>query len=688
MTTLLQRALIGAISILCMLSSQAQAATLYVKHDATGNNDGSSWADAYADLQMGLTNALSGDEIWVAAGIYKPTTGTDRRATFQLKNGVALYGGFTGTETARAERDWETHPTVLSGDIDNNDTTDANGIVTTISGNNAYTVVTGSGTDDTAILEGFVITGGLANGIGLDGYGGGMYNVFGSPTLTNVTFSRNTASGGGGMSNISSSPTLTHVTFSSNTATRYGGGMQNSSSSPTLTHVTFSSNTATSHGGGMYNSDSSNPILTNVTFSNNTASGNGGGMYNNSSSSPTLTNVTFRSNTANLGGGMLNNSSSSPTLTDVTFSSNTATNYGGGMSNEYSSPTLSNVTFSSNTATDFGGGMLNDSSSPTLTDATFSSNTATNGGGMLNNSSSPTLTDVTFSSNTASENGGGMYNNSSSGPTLTDVTFSSNTASENGGGMLNNYSSNPKLINVIFYNNSALSSGGGIANFGASSPTLTNVTLSGNVAQQYSGGVYNQESESILKNVIVWGNTAKSGSPQISNSSTGKLNISYSLIQGGCSSITGATCGNGNRNDNPLFVDEPNGDLRLSRYSPAIDVGDKEAVTFIATDIAGNARIFNDEVDMGAYEYDGSGLGLKPTLALFVERSSTNPLNGIDVGKYSTPTLADIDNDGDLDAIIGEQDNVINYYENTGAAGFIEKTGATNPFSGVSAGGY
>ena len=123
MTNLFNRIFVGITLIL--LPSLASAATIYVNHDVIGNNhDGTSWTNAYTDLQTALKNTTSGD-IWVAKGLYKPTTSTsDRSATFQLRNGVALYGGFAGTETTRKERDWKTNKTVLSGDIDNDDTTD------------------------------------------------------------------------------------------------------------------------------------------------------------------------------------------------------------------------------------------------------------------------------------------------------------------------------------------------------------------------------------------------------------------------------------------------------------------------------------------------------------------------------------------------------------------------------------
>ena len=101
----------------------AQGNTIYVDVDATGDNDGTSWEDAHTTLQPALDEAADGDEIWVAAGTYTPTylfsPGDPRSATFQLKNGVALYGGFDPTvgDTGWEDRDWVNNVTNLSGDI-------------------------------------------------------------------------------------------------------------------------------------------------------------------------------------------------------------------------------------------------------------------------------------------------------------------------------------------------------------------------------------------------------------------------------------------------------------------------------------------------------------------------------------------------------------------------------------------
>jgi hypothetical protein len=371
---------------------EAAGATTF--DDASSNNNDAWCTDPYCPTAG------------VASGVYSPAlefTGTlthyvslpatmSRSTTFQLVDGVALYGGFAGTETSRGQRDWQKNVTVLSGDLDGDDLTDAHDVITHtdhISGTNSYHVVTSRGVTDTAVLDGFTLTGGNANGSFLNDVGGGMFNEDSSPTVRNVIFSGNTAdyNGGGMFNNNGSDPTLTNVTFNGNTAVNYGGGMFSNSSNPTLTSVTFSGNSA-QYGGGMFNG-LSNPTLTSVTFSGNSAQ-YGGGMYN-YSGKPTLTNVTFSGNSATQwGGGMINDDSSSPTLTNVTFSGNTAWSNGGGMYNEFSTPTLVNVTFSGNTAYN-GGGMFNGFSNTTLTNCILWGNTATNGAQIHNVSSSPTI---------------------------------------------------------------------------------------------------------------------------------------------------------------------------------------------------------------------------------------------------------------------------------------------------------
>ncbi len=369
--------------------SMGLANIIYVDSSNTTSGNGRSWDCAFMDLQQALAIAQPGDSIWVAAGTYYPTPGIDRNATFQLKSGVAIYGGFSGVETALNQRDLVANNTILSGDINSDGT---------LAGN-SYTVVTGSGTDSTAVLDGFKITMGNADGLAAPpnpaNSGGGIFNSGGSPSIFNSIISGNmTGLFGGGICNINSSnPILVNVEISGNAGST-GGGIYNQQSSPTLTNVEISGNDADSRGGGIYNNNS-NATLTNVEIRGNTADFDGGGMYNNNSS-PTLTNVEISGNSATYdGGGMVNVSGASPMVTNSIFSGNSARD-GGGMYNFFdSSPSITNSTFSGNTANNNGGGMYNiSSSSPMVTNTIIWNNaadgdTSSTSASVFNNSSNP-----------------------------------------------------------------------------------------------------------------------------------------------------------------------------------------------------------------------------------------------------------------------------------------------------------
>ncbi len=354
-------------------------ARLYVNATATGTNTGLTWANAFTSLQSALNYACSSNltEIWVAKGTYKPHA-SDRNVSFTMKNGVAIYGGFTGTETLLTQRNWTTNPTILSGDLSGNDVVTGSDTTLSITNNaeNSYHVIFNNniGLNNTAILDGFTIRGGNANGSSsTTNAGGGIYNNGSSPSLRNITFTGNSASGGGGIYNVNSSPSLSNITFSLNSVSD-GGGVYNDNSSPSFSNVTFSGNRASQQGGGMCNYNNSSPILSNVTFSRNSAAADGGAMYN-IRSTISLSNVVFISNKASFYGGGMDNNASSLSLNNVAFSGNTAV-FGGGMMNYLSSSTvLINITFSGNKATNNGGGIYNDSSSPNLKNCLFWGNT-------------------------------------------------------------------------------------------------------------------------------------------------------------------------------------------------------------------------------------------------------------------------------------------------------------------------
>ncbi len=285
---------------------------IFVNDNASGANNGASWANAFTDLQSALAAAVSSDEIWVAAGTYKPTSGTDKTISFELKDGGEIYGGFAGTETARDQRDWTANLATLSGDI---------GVAGNTDDNSQHVVY--AGWVYHSMLDGFIISGGRAYGTGTQRVGGGMYTEYSELRLANITFSQNSspADNGGGMYNLGSDITLVNVIFVNNSAS-FGGGMYNEESYPTLVNVLFRGNSSEFVGGGMVNKEST-LLAVNVIFSQNSAS-SCGGMQQYSDSSAYLYNVTFSQNTAiDHGGGMCNNSSDAA-IHNAVFWGNTA----------------------------------------------------------------------------------------------------------------------------------------------------------------------------------------------------------------------------------------------------------------------------------------------------------------------------------------------------------------------------
>ena len=299
--------------------------TIYVDADAVGAATGLSWTDAYTNPQDALAVALSGDEVWVAEGVYYPDEGVGQTdnytaSTFLLPDGVAIYGGFDPDigDDDFSERDWRTNVSVLSGDLVQDDIADS-GVVTdtaNITGTNAYHVVSSTNVGSNTILDGFTVTAGQANLSGPHQNGGGMHNEDSSPILRNLIFSGNYAmANGGGMINFSSNPTLTNVSFINNSAGYRGGGMANHGSSPQLTNVILRGNFGDNGGGALFNRQS-DPTLVHVTVVANESGADGGGLYNWEPPYPTLINSIVWGNTAaNSGDQLYDRSGAAPVVT-------------------------------------------------------------------------------------------------------------------------------------------------------------------------------------------------------------------------------------------------------------------------------------------------------------------------------------------------------------------------------------
>lgn len=302
----------------CLLSAVLlRAETYYVT--TTGTGDGSSWERASGDLNTALFQAESGDEIWIAAGTYRTTNNEDRKVSFAIPSGVALYGGFEGNETEREQRNFTRNLTILSGEIGGPEASD-----------NSYNVVFLYNADEQTRLDGFVISGGNANGMGNPGErarcGGGLYNfgadgLYSRPRIVNCRFVNNRAHDGAAVYNNGAGgdagAVFEQCHFEGNVARLDGGAVYNDGRrggicTPEFTSCTISGNQA-GYGGAMVNFGSkgiSTPVLVQCTLENNRASVRGGAMYNvgsNGSAAATLTACVLQDNRSKTGPAIAGN---------------------------------------------------------------------------------------------------------------------------------------------------------------------------------------------------------------------------------------------------------------------------------------------------------------------------------------------------------------------------------------------
>jgi len=381
--------------LLSAFVAQAQP-VFYVNTAATGANTGDSWVNAFTDLQSALQMGMYGDEVWVAEGIYKPTvpvdpldvTNPEKNIPFRILNGVRLFGGFTGTESTRDQRDWKAHPTILSGDLLGDDNDNIDRTEPTRSDNSWHVIFMGEvdlgPVDETTTVDGFTITGGNADPPlpNPDDSGGGLWvigahNEFSSPILRNLIVTANTAHFGGGMGCIFSDPTLNNVDFVNNSATSDGGGMNSIVCNALLRNVYFEDNHSRELGGGLMNNRGSANMI-GVTFIDNTAEW-GGGVYN-LLDNTYVVNAFFANNTAIVSGGGMYNDESPASVMNAIFSGNRtldpALRGGGGMGNFRETPFLTNNVFYGNTTARDGGAIFNINSDPRIVNSILWGNQA------------------------------------------------------------------------------------------------------------------------------------------------------------------------------------------------------------------------------------------------------------------------------------------------------------------------
>jgi len=539
--------------MLCLAGMPGLArAQIYVDADATGAGDGTSWTDAYTDLQAAIDNATGSDELWIAAGVYTPAREDTSFTITGAIDGVELYGGFAGTETARTQRDPEQHRTILSGDL-NRDDLDPNGdgIIENEAdlqgGENAHHVLILDGGDwigpdvdanitSATIIDGVVVTAGQADkpssstgedggGLYCDGVGSG--NAC-SPTLRQIIFAGNVALDNGGAI--------------------YNGGFNGGTASPTITDAVFTGNQTQGRGGAIRNAGFSvgtaSPHITHSTFTNNAAQ-DGGAIHSSSA-----------------------NGTSSPRITNTVFTVNTATRWGGVLyvsTDGTTRPEIARTVFAHNSAGSKGGAIYSrggESTAPyTITNTLFIGNATSGDGGAMyiyadfDDTASPTIANAVFIDNTAQGDGGAIYNLQGSSGTV-----------------------QPHIVNTILWGNSAAASGSAIYNQGAM-PTLTATLVEGGVNGTGVEGSANTDGGGNLDAAPLFVNASDPDGPD------------------------------------DVFATVDDG-LALQAASPAIDAGNNAAVpSGMTTDFTGAARIVAagsgvPRVDIGAYEYRRIGVAL------------------------------------------------------------------------------
>lgn len=537
------------IAFIFFITTNAQS-TRYV--DPTGTDSGNCLdaSNACATIDYAMSVAGSGDTIEIASGVY--TEQLEITKDLNIQGAGASQPGGTIIQAAALPNQ-------------------ATGSVITVDGN--YNVQ----------ISGLTIRHGVGNN------GGGLYNIDADLTLTDIVFTENTANYGGGMYNDSGNITLANVDFLNNTSVESGGGLNNYTPNEiiTLNNVIFTDNTAGNAAGGvaLYGGDT---VFNNVTFNNNVAQTSvGGGLYV-SNTLASFSDVIFTSNEAQGGGA------------------------GGAVFIEDSPVNFNNSIFTANKSGQNGGAILAESCTLSFTNATFLQNEAAQvGGGMFVVNSEITLFDALFEDNIAEVGGGLIFSSTNYNTVLIQNThFNNNEATGNFGGGFANEGGIATLVNNLFTENKVAGAGGAIVNAGELHLINNTITLNEAITTG-AGGVYNLTGQVTMTNSIVWGNMGPEA-PDIAN--VDEFTANYSLYDDSDIFNDGNFSCDNCLTVAPNFEDAAGGDYRLSNTSPAVDSGDPNTdMSLFPTDgnntpidLDGYARVYNNIIDMGAFEKDSN----------------------------------------------------------------------------------
>ncbi len=446
---------------------------LYVNLQATGENDGSSWENAFTDLQSALEVASNGNNIWVAQGTYYPST-EDTSVSFEMKDNVNVYGGFAGTETEFTQRNYQENLTVLSGDLGEQGNNSDNTQKIVIAANN--------------IIDGFTITGG--NTMSRSGSSSSQQGEMSQGTMPQGEMSQGTMPQG---------------------EMSQGTMPQGEMSQGTMPQGEMSQGT-------MPQGEMSQGTMPQGEMSQGTMPQ--GEMSQGTMPQGEMSQGTMPQEEMSQGGQSQGSSGSSSVghMTPDSIMSGDASSSGNGAAIIVwqKAPTIQNCIITDNNSGKGGGvyvmGISDDNNATMFINTLFSDNTATGRGGAV-----------------SIDMGGEAV--------FIDCIFDGNDCTTGkGGAIYNDFGCSPLIENCLFINNTA-ESGAALANDGESNPIISNTTIANNYASEEGAGLYQGSgpfNDPVMVNSIIWGNESEQGNESIFNWNECFSYVSNSIVEGGC----------------------------------------------------------------------------------------------------------------------------------------------------------
>lgn len=455
---------------------------VYVNHNASGSNNGTTWANAYTSLSSAIADQ-SANEIWIAAGTYLP--GADTSATFTINRPLKIYGGFEGTESELNQRDVELYPVVLSGDILGDDI--PGNLSANRSDNSRHIIFVENFSGGSFELDGVTIRGGTNNDFIENASsdfvyrGAGIYAL--SPcAIRNCSFFENICYSGAAVflrdANTSGS-TIEDCTFWGNESIGQGIVFALRSSNLDFVRLNFESNASAR--GCIYPNECQSVLIDNCQFLDNAYPGGYGcAFFNWHSMDILIKNSHFESNQAGNGAGiyvdqrdlaLVNKPPSIFRIEGCTFRANTTTDYGGGALYAFrASYAVDNCEFSQNSGANSGGAIVNSGADKRyeIRNSTFENNTA-GFGGAANNYGENTMAmykNCVFKNNSSGTSGGALINGFKATVKIENCSFESNNARWGGAMYCQNDTTAVEIKDSRFFSNASDNFGGAINVFG------------------------------------------------------------------------------------------------------------------------------------------------------------------------------------------------------------------------------